>query len=253
MDFTGVYNYESFTRNQNCIWLDCRHLYGTECYCDEEGAASLRRLIADYPAEGLHFIDSGNYHYLTKFWTDKLTYPFSLLVFDHHPDMQPPLFEDMISCGSWVKDMLDTNPYLRKVVVAGASEALIRAVPDAYRDRVHFYGEKALEQEETWARFASEHVSEPVYISIDKDVLNPGSAVTNWDQGSLSLQELEQLLAVVFRREKVAGIDICGECSATLDLFEEKREAELDSRANKQLLELIGSFRSSQLPEGEKG
>jgi hypothetical protein len=112
MDFTGVYNYEPFIRNQNCIWLDCRHLYGTECYCDEEGAASLKRLIADYPAEGIHFIDSGNYHYLTKFWTDKLNYPFSLLVFDHHPDMQPPLFEDMISCGSWVKDMLDTNPYL---------------------------------------------------------------------------------------------------------------------------------------------
>ena len=133
--------------------------------------------------------------------------------------MQPPLFEDMISCGSWVKDMLDTNPYLQKVVVAGASEALIRAVPDIYRDRVHFYGEKALKQEETWKRFASEHVNEPVYISIDKDVLNPESAVTNWDQGSLSLQELEQLLAVVFRHEKIAGIDICGECSATLDLF----------------------------------
>lgn len=59
MDFTGVYNYEPFIRNQNCIWLDCRHLYGTECYCDEEGAASLKRLIADYPAEGIHFIDSG--------------------------------------------------------------------------------------------------------------------------------------------------------------------------------------------------
>lgn len=23
MDFTGVYNYEPFIRNQNCIWLDC--------------------------------------------------------------------------------------------------------------------------------------------------------------------------------------------------------------------------------------
>lgn len=244
MDFTGVYNYEPFICNQNCIWLDCRHLYGTECYCDEEGAASLKRLIADYPAEGIHFIDSGNYHYLTKFWTDKLNYPFSLLVFDHHPDMQPPLFEDMISCGSWVKDMLDTNPYLQKVVVAGASEALIRAVPDIYRDRVRFYGEKALKQEETWKRFASEHVNEPVYISIDKDVLNPESAVTNWDQGSLSFQELEQLLAVVFRHEKIAGIDICGECSATLDLFEEKREAAINGRANQELLELISSFRT---------
>ena len=44
----------------------------------------MKRVIAGYPAEGIHFIDSGNYHYLTKLWTDKLRVPFSLIVFDHH-------------------------------------------------------------------------------------------------------------------------------------------------------------------------
>ena len=77
-----------------------------------------------------------------------------------------------------------------------------------------------MDQEAGWKAFASEHVSEPVYISIDKDVLDPSSAITNWDQGSLTLSELEQLLAVVFRQERVIGIDICGECPATLNLFE---------------------------------
>ena len=67
-----------------------------------DGTLALKRMIADYPAEGVHFIDSGNYHYLTKFWTDKLETPFSLIVFDHHPDMQPPLFDNILSCGSWV-------------------------------------------------------------------------------------------------------------------------------------------------------
>lgn len=240
MNFTGVYNYESFARNRQFVWLDCQHLNGTECYCDEEGA--LQRMIADYSPQGIHFIDSGNYHYVTKFWTDKLTTPFALLVFDHHPDMQPPLFEHILSCGSWVKDVLDTNANCKKVIIAGASGRLLQEVPKEYGDRIHFYSESSLDQEAGWKAFASEHVSEPVYISIDKDVLDPSSAITNWDQGSLTLSELEQLLAVVFRQERVIGIDICGECPATLNLFEEMRETEIDNRANGELLRFCRSF-----------
>ena len=89
--------------------------------------------------------------------------------------------------------------------------------------------------EEGWQNFSSGHINGPVYISIDKDVLNPASAATNWDQGSLSLWELEKLLAVILQKEQVVGIDICGECSTTLNLFEEKRETVMDSQANKEL------------------
>ena len=242
MNFTGVYNYEPFARNRQFVWLDCQHLNGTECYCDEEGASALQRMMVDYPPQGIHFIDSGNYHYVTKFWTDKLITPFALLVFDHHPDMQPPLFEHILSCGSWVKDVLDTNANCKKVIIAGASDRLLQEVPKEYGDRIHFYSESSLDQEAGWKAFASEHVSEPVYISIDKDVLDPSSAITNWDQGSLTLSELEQLLAVVFRQEQVIGIDICGECPATLNLFEEMRETEIDNRANGELLRFFRSF-----------
>ena len=130
----------------------------------------------------------------------------------------------------------------RKVIVVGASDRLVQEVPEEYGSRVRFYSESSFNQEAGWKAFAAEHVSEPVYISIDKDVLNPSSAVTNWDQGSLSLPELEQLLAVVLRQEQVIGVDICGECSATLDLFEEEREAEIDNRANGELLRFFCSF-----------
>ena len=186
MNFTGVYDYEAFARNNKFIWLDCRHLYGTDGYCDREGALALKGMIADYPAEGVHFIDSGNYHYLTKFWTDKLETPFSLIVFDHHPDMQPPLFDNILSCGSWVKDILDHNNNCKKVIIVGASDKLIQAVPKGYERQVRFYSETTLMHEEGWQNFSSGHINGPVYISIDKDVLKPASAATNWDQGSLS-------------------------------------------------------------------
>ena len=148
MNFTGVYDYEAFARNNKFIWLDCRHLYGTDGYCDREGALALKGMIADYPAEGVHFIDSGNYHYLTKFWTDKLETPFSLIVFDHHPDMQPPLFDNILSCGSWVKDILDHNNNCKKVIIVGSSDKLIQAVPKGYERQVRFYSETTLMHEE---------------------------------------------------------------------------------------------------------
>ena len=210
MNFTHVYEQERFIRNQRFQWLDCTDLNGTDCYCDEEAALKLKQRMEPFAPDGIHFIDSGNYHYVSKFWTDKIREPFSLVVFDHHPDMQPSLFEEMLSCGSWVKAVIDTNPFLQKVLIVGADERLIHAIPVSYSSRVK--------------------------CSVDKDVLNKKAAVTNWDQGKFSLAELEELLAIIFRQEKVIGVDICGETTYSLDLFEEQHDLQIDSEANRELL-----------------
>ena len=47
--------------------------------------------------EGIHFLDSGNYHYVSKIWMEKIEEEFELLVLDHHTDMQPPMFGDILS------------------------------------------------------------------------------------------------------------------------------------------------------------
>lgn len=239
MSFSGAYGEEPFCNREEMVRIDCTHLDGTDGYCDGEAARALKELMSPFPAEGIHFLDSGNYHYLTKFWTDKISRPFSLIVFDHHPDMQPALFETLLSCGSWVKEVIDTNPFLRQVLLVGASERLVRTIPEGYRSRIRFYGEQALRHEEAWRQFAAENIREPVYISIDKDVLDPRSAATNWDQGSLSLDELEQLLAIILRKETVIGVDICGEYPATSNLCEEAQEAAIDNHANQELLNLF--------------
>ena len=50
----------------------------------------------------------------------------------------------------------------------------------------------------------------PIYISVDKDVLDEKYAVTNWDQGEMSLYMLEEVLKVLVTDYDVIGIDICG-------------------------------------------
>jgi len=237
-DFSHVYEQEAFCQGRGFTWLDCTHLTGTDCYCDEEGQASLRKLIAPYPAEGIHFIDNGDYHYLTKFWTDKIREPWSLVLFDKHTDMQEDMF-GMLSCGDWVKEVMDTNPFLRSIVIIGASDELIAQVPECYAHRVHFYSEHDIRQPEVWRDFCNSRIEEPVYISIDKDVLDQESAITNWDQGTLSLENLEKLLLAILRHDRIIGIDICGECPQMLNLLEQESALDLDSHANAELLKLF--------------
>ena len=123
--------------------------------------------------------------------------------------------------------------------IIGASEALIKSLHPDYGSRLKFYSEVELSHEEGWKLFSEEHLNEPVYISVDKDVLDRNSAVTNWNQGSLPLPELEEVLSAILKKENVIGIDICGECSSSLDVFEEERELEINSKANRELLNLI--------------
>jgi arginase family enzyme len=50
-----------------------------------------------------------------------------------------------------------------------------------------------------------------VYISIDKDVLSTEYALTDWDQGKLSLAELAALVQKIAASCNLVGADICGE------------------------------------------
>ena len=124
LNFTHAYETQPFLRRYPASWVDCTGLQGTDCYCSPESYGKLQELLAPFSPEGLHLIDSGDYHYVTKLWTDKIDQPFSLVLFDHHPDMQPTLFDELLSCGCWVRTMLDTNPLLQKVCIIGANETL---------------------------------------------------------------------------------------------------------------------------------
>ena len=46
-------------------------------------------------------------------------------------------------------------------------------------------------------------------------------------------------LGIIYANEKVIGIDITGECSATLDYLSEVRSADINNRANEELMRMI--------------
>ncbi|MDO5294382.1 MAG: arginase family protein [bacterium] len=246
MNFSHIYEDELQLKSLPYKWIDCTKIPGTDCYLDELAAAEIEQKIESYSPEGIHFIDSGNYHYISKFWTDKIKHPFSLLVFDHHTDMQPSLFEHLLSCGSWVKEVLDTNPFLNKVVLIGAKQELIDQLDEQYKSRIICFGERELKKDQAWREFSQLHLNEPVYISLDKDILDKKEAVTNWDQGTVSVLQLEKYLGHILKEEQVIGIDICGEAATNELVFIQRENDERNDRVNVELVSFINKYQQNK-------
>lgn len=248
-DFTSVYReqpfMQDFMQNPAATWMDCTQISGTDCYCDDDAQAEITRLMDQLPDDkpGIHFFDNGNYHYMSKLWTDRLQKPFNLVIFDHHPDMQPPRFEGILSCGGWVKEVLDHNTFVKNVVLIGVSDQLIEDLKqdptaefEKYQNQVTFITESQVQNsnvaELTKALLPS---LQDVYISIDKDALRPADAATNWDQGSLTYTQLEETLLEIFKNHKVLGVDICGERAKDCDFSEAGDADVLNNDLNKKL------------------
>ena len=117
MNFSGIYREEEFWKNRQVSWIELQDVCGTNCYCDEEAIAEINKRTENYPTVGIHFIDSGNYHYMTRLWLTRMDQPFCLLVYDNHTDMQPPAFGGILSCGGWIAAALEELENLKYVIL----------------------------------------------------------------------------------------------------------------------------------------
>ena len=246
---SGVYKYQSFYRDCPYRWTDASEISGTNCYCDEEAGTRLRHLLKDCREDRIHFIDSGNYHYLTKFFLEEIRSPFQLVVFDNHTDMQQPAFGEILSCGGWIDSAIRELPLLKRVILAGPDEKAFMEAEEDSRRIVRLISRERLQR--TRPALRGELLTEeldpelPVYLSIDKDILCGRDAKTSWSQGVLSLEELTEIVGELLRyvgMEDFLGADICGECDP-----EDPAGGERNDIANRKLLECIAGTGSAEL------
>ena len=127
----------------------------------------------------------------------------------------------------------------KKVIIIGPTESQRSSIDTAYRSKVRFISEESLLTEDGWKGFYNMHLKDPVYISLDKDVLDEGSAITDWDQGVVTLSDLLRLLDIIFKNEKVIGMDICGEYSGAYDLIKAQKAGLLNEETNGEILEEV--------------
>lgn len=241
--FTGIYQEQDFWRepaddSQGSRFFDLSGLSGTRGYLSDEACKALTDLLSRSPRDRqiLRFIDSGNYHYVTRLLTDRIGQDFALVLFDHHPDMQQPAFGGLLSCGSWVRSALNVNSHLRMVWLLGVDKALAEeALADdpgewapcesltgtfcrKWDGRQLYLVPELPEGRPALNLFLEEILNRtpfPLYLSVDKDVLSPDDVHTDWDQGTLPAASLYEALRFFTSRVRLLGADICGECDVS--------------------------------------
>lgn len=230
---------------------------------------------------GTVFMGSGDFHHVSTLLIGRCSAPvFDLVVFDNHPDNMR--FPWGIHCGSWVKHVA-TLDKVRSIHVVGMTSGDIglahaweNHLRPFLRGKLHYWsigpdtrwlaaiGRKAhahrFADADTLTTAFSRHIAaqeQPVYLSIDKDVLAQEEAHTNWDQGCLRVVHLEAMIAAM--RGRVVASDITGEVSqyrystawkrwlSALDAQPEIASKQLDAwqaeqaRVNERLLASIGA------------
>ncbi len=228
-NLSGIYEHESFyLKDKSSRFVDLSDISGTNCYCDDEAAKEILSRAGN-TARGIHFIDSGNYHYMSALFLRLVREPFSLVVLDHHPDMQRPMF-DILSCGGWVLDVLERSAFVRDVHIIGADRILIDELEESVRQRAFFYDVADVTGADGSVRLPD--TKHPVYLSVDKDVISEDELATNWDQGEASGDFVISFANKMLSCREVIAVDICGECSADQDGINLEKEIQVNDRFN---------------------
>ena len=242
LDFSHVYEDENIPQRSGIHWIDCSDIRECDLYCSGRAECEIRRRITPYGIHGIHFLDSGNYHYITKIMTDEIRREFVLIVFDHHTDMQSPMIESMISCGDWAGKILKENAFLQQLVLIGPEQKDMDKIDCKLTQKLLTFSKEEIRSGEGKKKIARIKREFPVYISIDKDILDGKYSETNWSQGEMSLNMLEELAAFFLKGEQVLGIDICGECQQGIPLPQYCEAEEVNGETNRELFAFLGHY-----------
>lgn len=182
------------------------------------------------------FLGSGDYHHVSYLLIRRflrLGRNLQVVVFDNHPDNMRYPFG--IHCGSWVWHV-SRLPFVACVHVLGITSKDVHIL-HAWENhlwplrtgKVRYW---CVGCDLGWARwmglagsrsfssassmldaFTSQikSTTDPLYLSVDKDVLRPDEVRTNWDQGIMSTDELSSVIRSL--RNRIVGSDVTGEAS----------------------------------------
>lgn len=265
LDFTHVYCDEYIKDIDRFRYIDCSDIEETDMYCSKEANKRIWEKIKPYGIQGIHYIDSGNYHYISKIITDHIDEPFGLVMYDHHTDMQIPMVPGMMSCGDWAGQALSQNKNLRQLVIVGPPEKDIDQTLESYNGsqsgRLLIFSAEDLHGGLFENKLKLIRTDLPLYISIDKDVLGTEDCETNWSQGNMSIGGLERLLGVFLggqgeeinsdacrnderyagdiRHSRILGVDICGEIQTDIPVPEYLEAEEKNEKVNIELFRFI--------------
>ena len=192
---------------------------------------------------------SGDFHHLTALWVRRVQEASIVISFDNHPDwdVRPPRW----GCGGWVNRALEL-PHVQKVSVWGCGNfecwwprQLFGNRRAEREGRLEVYpwadGRPLSEQQrrgailrtnwrDRFGEFVEKLGGSNLYITIDLDCLRSEDAVTNWEAGRFTLEDVVWALKKLRESNgRIVGGDVCGAFSPPVYARRKQRfAAEMD-------------------------
>ena len=173
---------------------------------------------------------SGDFHHLSALWIRRLAEPFVLVSFDNHPDwdVRPPRWV----CGGWVNRALEL-PSVEKIGVWGCGNFECWWPRQLFGNRraerrgeleVHPWADERPASQQNrrgailrsnwrakFTQFVQALGGSRVYVTIDLDCLRSEDAVTNWESGRFTVDDVVwALMQLRASNARIVGGDICG-------------------------------------------
>jgi hypothetical protein len=175
---------------------------------------------------------SGDFHHLSALWLRRFQKSFVLVSFDNHPDwdLRPPRW----GCGGWINRALEL-PSLSKAAVWGCGNFECwwprqlfgnRRAEREGRLEVHPWADDRSPAEhnrrgailrsnwrQKFSEFAAGARGNDIYVTIDLDCLEPDEAITNWENGRFTVEDLIWALGELRANTQIVAGDVCGAVS----------------------------------------
>lgn len=220
-------------------------------WANQKTADTIKQALKPGAKHCVTFLGSGDFHHISPLLAGQFTEPLTLIVFDFHPDWD--ILPPQLGCGSWVSRALEQKNISKALLLGISSDDIsspaiytgnLQALKDN-RLEIYPYAHKptrvlvrnvprnnsihirrsGLARTIVWTELQGRNMeifmdrvlqgcqSRTAYISIDKDCLCADHALSNWEEGCFSLDELLRLLRVIKESMDIVGLDITGEYS----------------------------------------
>lgn len=220
-------------------------------WMDTKTKKDIEARIKDGAENRISFLGSGDFHHISQILINQIEEPVSLIVFDLHPDWDtlPPRF----GCGSWLTQSLKNKNILKCILIGVSSSDIsnirlqtgnlaslknnrVEIYPYSHRpslvffksvpenisikvkkgflyNRIYWNELKERNLTEFFLSIVKRIPTKQVYVSIDKDCLKKEYALTNWEEGLLSLDQLLLMLKIIKDNLDIVGMDLAGDYS----------------------------------------
>ena len=194
-------------------------------------AREIERFAVEHGRELPPFLvyGSGDFHHLTAVWLRRLSRLTTVISFDNHPDwdIRPPKW----ACGGWINRALELVQ-VDKVSVWGCGNFECwwpmrifgnNLAEQSGRLEVHPWTDDRSRKEQrrlgailrsNWRdqfeQFVRRVGDAEVYVTIDLDCLRPEEAVTNWESGRFTVEDVRWAVDLLNNNCRIVAGDICG-------------------------------------------